>query len=87
MSSLRMAFHPFKGIMLIVNKYAGMQKKGKWIENRTTLEKVENGIGSGNLGGKKYLMKVIKLIWWEKELKKWKMNWFPSLRGKNVKGG
>ena len=41
-----MAFHPFKGIMLIVNKYAGMQKKGKWIENRTTLEKVENGIGS-----------------------------------------
>ena len=55
-----MAFRPFKGIMmLIVNKYAGMQKKGKWIENRTTLEKVENGIGSGNLGGKKYLMKVI----------------------------
>ena len=36
-----------------------MQKKGKWIENRLTLEKVENGIGSGNLGGKKYLMKVI----------------------------
>ena len=61
MSSLRMAFHPFKGIMLIVNKYAGMECKRKGSELRIEQYKKRQRteLDQEIQEEKKYLMKVI----------------------------